>query len=83
MIVKGSTTVRRIAKWLLRPYYAVRCALRNHRALKVIENEVDLSSIDLIHTNSNRDGLGALINKKYGIKHVWHLREFGFIRGTL
>ncbi len=77
VIAKGSTTVRRIAKWLLRPYYAVRCALRNHRALKVIENEVDLSSIDLIHTNSNRDGLGALINKKHGIKHVWHLREFG------
>lgn len=76
-IAKGSTTMRRIAKWLLRPYYVVQCNMRNHRALKKIENELDVSAFDLVHTNSNRDGFGALINKKYGIKHIWHIREFG------
>lgn len=76
-LAKGSTTARRMVKWLLRPYYIIQCNVRNHRALRKIESELNLRTFDLIHTNSNRDGFGALLNKKYGIKHVWHIREFG------
>lgn len=38
--------------------------------------KVDLSSIDLIHTNSARNDIGCFINKKRGIPHIMHIREF-------
>lgn len=38
--------------------------------------KIDLSEIDLIHTNSARNDIGCFINKKYGIPHVMHIREF-------
>jgi len=45
-------------------------------ALKYIEKKIDMSSIDLIHTNINRDILGQLIAMKYKVPHIMHLREF-------
>lgn len=77
VIARGSTRVRRLAKLILRPYYAVKCFIINRRSLKKIEEVLDISAYDVVHTNSNRDNFGALISKKYGIKHIWHLREFG------
>ena len=47
------------------------------KALKRIETEIDLNQIDLIHTNSTRVDIGAILSKKYGIPHVVHIREFG------
>lgn len=38
---------------------------------------IDFSSIDLVHTNTNRVDIGCYINKKYGIPHIMHLREMG------
>lgn len=38
---------------------------------------LDFSSIDLIHSNLNRNDIGAWIAKKYDIPHIWHLRELG------
>ncbi|MDO4556727.1 MAG: glycosyltransferase family 4 protein [Lachnospiraceae bacterium] len=38
---------------------------------------MDFKDIDIVHTNSNRDCLGAMLAKKYKKPHVWHLREFG------
>lgn len=45
--------------------------------LKGIEDKLDLSSIDLIHTNSARNDIGCLLSQKYGIPHLMHIREFG------
>lgn len=36
---------------------------------------IDFESIDIIHTNLNRNDIGVLISQKHKIPHVWHLRE--------
>lgn len=46
------------------------------KALKIIEKNVNLSEIDLIHTNSHRNDIGCYLNKKHGIPHIVHIREF-------
>ena len=38
---------------------------------------LDFSSIDLVHSNLNRNDIGVYIAKKYGIPHIWHVRELG------
>lgn len=50
---------------------------KNRLAVRKIERSIDLSKIDIIHTNSARSDLGALIGKRYGIPHIVHIREFG------
>jgi len=47
------------------------------KAMKIITKSIDMSSIDLIHTNSIRNDVGCLLYKKYQIPHVMHIREFG------
>lgn len=76
-ISKGSTKLRRIAKGFLTPYYTIETQIKNDFALVALPKKIDLQEIDFIHTNSNRDGFGALISRRYGIKHIWHIREFG------
>ena len=51
--------------------------LRNKKAIKTIERQLDFNTIDIIHTNSNRDNFGALLARRHNIPHVWHLREYG------
>ena len=46
------------------------------KAQNKISNTIDLSSIDIIHTNSARNSIGCFISKKYGIPHIMHIREF-------
>ena len=77
VIGKGSTLIRRMAKLMLRPLYIFKAKKQNAKALEILEKTLNLKEYDLIHTNSNRDGIGALIAKKYGIPHIWHIREFG------
>lgn len=38
---------------------------------------IDFSTVDIIHTNTNRQDIGVYISKKYSLKHVWHIREMG------
>ncbi len=45
-------------------------------ALHEIEKKVDINKIDLIHSNSSRVDLGALIALKHNIPLIWHIREF-------
>lgn len=47
------------------------------RAVKEVEKQLDISKIDLIHSNSSREDLGALLANKYNIPLIWHIREFG------
>lgn len=49
---------------------------KNTRAVSRIEKLVDLNTIDVIHTNIDRDIIGCTLAQKYAIPHVMHLREF-------
>lgn len=73
----GSTTVKRVLKEKLKPFLIWRYQIRNWQAIKKAETYVDFSNVDLIHTNVNRNDIGALLAKKYNLPHVWHIREFG------
>ncbi len=50
----------------------------NARSINKIERRVDLSSIDIIHTNHNRDIIGLMLAIKHKIPHIYHLREYAF-----
>ena len=58
-----------IKRWIIYRYYEL-------KAQRIITNSVDFSTIDLVHTNSARNSIGCYINKKYGIPHIMHIREF-------
>ena len=73
----GSTLPRKIIRFVLRPALKARYELANRRAIKRAENLIDFNTVDLIHSNSNRNDIGAILAKKHGIPHIWHLREFG------
>lgn len=57
--------------------YNILYRIKNIFAIRKIEKEIDLKEIDLIHTNSARNDIGAILNKKYKIPHIVHIREFG------
>ena len=50
---------------------------RKKSSFKSVEENVDLSSIDLIHINVNRTDIGVDIASKYHIPVIMHIREFG------
>lgn len=64
---------KRLVKFYLRKRYKK----NNPIALKNIEQQIDVSSFDIIHSNLNRIDIGAKLAKKYHIPHVWHIREHG------
>ena len=51
----------------------------NWYSLKKLKKKIDFNTIDLIHSNSSVIDFGAYLHKKFGIPHVWHIREFGKI----
>ena len=77
MIGGGCTKLRRLVKTMLIPHYKLKRKKGNNAAFERIEKLVDFSGVDIIHTNVNRDDFGARLSKKYGIPHVWHIRETG------
>ena len=58
-------------------YHILNYVINNHKAEKKILSNIDINTIDTIHTNTSVIDIGAKIGKKYGINHVWHIREFG------
>lgn len=64
---------QKLVKFLLSQRYK----RNNLIALRNIEEQIDISSFDIIHTNLNRIDIGAMLSKKYHIPHVWHIREHG------
>ena len=74
MYLKKSSSVLSFCKDFLRP---VGYTFFNKVAIKKINNAINLSKVDLVHTNISIMDIGAEIGKKYDIPHVWHLREFG------
>lgn len=49
----------------------------NYIQLHRVEKVIDMGAIDIIHSNTSTIDFGAKLAKRNGIKHVWHLREFG------
>lgn len=47
----------------------------NIDSLRFIEKKINLHSVDIIHSNLNRDVIGGMIHERHGIPHVWHLQE--------
>ena len=76
-VSKGSTILRKVVKTLLFPYYYIDYKISNYFAIKKAENKIDFSQIDMIHTNVNRNDIGAILARKYCKRHIWHIREFG------
>lgn len=46
-------------------------------ALKELEKKIEIKKIDLIHSNSSREDFSVMIQRKYHIPLVRHIREFG------
>ncbi|MBQ6587459.1 MAG: glycosyltransferase family 4 protein [Butyrivibrio sp.] len=77
LLSKGRSKVRKIIKFFLRPFYWGQYRISNVTAIMRAEKYVDFSSVDIIHTNLNRNDIGAILAQKHGIRHIWHIREFG------
>lgn len=77
LVSSGSTPVRKLIKKSLKPYYSRQYQKADIQAVAEAENYIDFSKVDLIHTNVNRNDVGALLAAKYHVPHVWHIREFG------
>ena len=64
-------------------YYAayfprwIRNIVATKKAVRRTESAVDLSTVDLIYTNTLTIDLGAILAQKYQLPHVWHVREYG------
>lgn len=69
--------VRKIIKFILLPYYLICNLFVNSYSVWKISRIIEMNTIDLIHTNVNRDNFGILLSKKYNIPNIMHLREFG------
>lgn len=55
----------------------IRYKIGNIISLILIQKYVDMNKIDLIHSNISAVDIGIILSKKYNIKNVMHLREFG------
>ena len=51
--------------------------IKRFKSMRIIENSIDMRTIDIIHTNSIRNDIGCMLSKKYHIPHIAHVREFG------
>lgn len=54
----------------------------NFMALRELKKKVDFSSIAIVHSNTSALDFGAYLNKKIGIPHIWHFREFSAFNGA-
>lgn len=67
-------------KWKLPVKYIVYGAQYYYGRLATIhrlEREMDVSAVDIIHSNSSREDFGAMLAQKYEKPLCWHIREFG------
>lgn len=42
-----------------------------------LSKKINMNAVDIIHTNSSREDLGAILALKYHKPLIWHIREFG------
>ncbi len=65
-----------IVKTLKHGFKLLVVTISNINAMRKIEKMGLLENVDLIHTNINRDLIGEMLSRKYGIPNVTYLREF-------
>lgn len=58
------------------PYSLIKLILEKHFAYKKFCSCIEIFKPDIIHTNVGPIHIGYLAAKKYGIPHVWHIREY-------
>lgn len=49
----------------------------NRRVVNKIAKDVEYFNPEIVHSNSSNSSFGYCLANKLGIKHVWHLREYG------
>lgn len=68
---------RKGKKWPLRLLkLTLRYCIKEFFAVRKLSKELNFGKIDIIHTNSARNSLGCYLNRKYGVPHIMHIREF-------
>jgi len=72
--IKSKNKIINFIKYMIR---YIRYKYGNFIAPILINRYIDLSKIDLIHTNISVIDVGSIISRKYNIRHVHHIREFG------
>lgn len=69
---EGKVTPKYVIKNCLR---FVRYKIDNILGVYLAERYIDFNTIDIIHSNSDRNDIGMILAKKHNIKHVLHIRE--------
>lgn len=75
--MKISREVAPLKRWRIYVSRGLRYVYGRLTAVRRLERTMDLSTVDIVHSNSSREDLGALIAKKHRIPLIWHIREFG------
>lgn len=52
-------------------------AIVSYRRIKGLAKELLPYKFDLVHSNSSVIDFGGFLSRELGIKHIWHLRDFG------
>ena len=58
------------------PYSLLQLIWKRHSAYKKLCSCIEYFKPDIIHTNVGPIHIGYLAAKKYGIPHIWHIREY-------
>lgn len=66
---------RKLNAFVKRNIRRIQADMADIKAMNSIENLVDLTKIDIIHSNLSRTLIGGRLSHKYGIPHIWHLQE--------
>ena len=43
----------------------------------ILQRKINIKDFDIVHSNSSREDVGAMVARKFGLPLVWHIREFG------
>lgn len=77
------TVIMPVTQWQAAYVTPLRFAVKKWKRKKAIRRELDNlirrfegEGIDFIHSNSSVIGTGAMLAKRLGCKHIWHIREF-------
>lgn len=60
-------------------YFTIKFLIKhflNHFSLLKLKRVLDINDFDIIHSLNSCVYFGALISKKYNLRHIWHLREY-------
>ena len=75
--MKISREVALLKRWRTYLSRGLRYAYGHLTGVRQLERKMDPSTVDIVHSNSSREDLGARIAKKYHKPLIWHFREFG------